>query len=112
MYNDTVFNLDRKLNVEFLIFSDKYNIQPMYNACQRQLIKTLRSHQDDIADDDIIEIIQAADYINDKELFKIGTEYIQKNFQIFTKTENWKDFANKNHHLSKKILDICQKLTE
>ena len=66
-------NVTKKdLNVELLMFADRYNIQPLVKLSKSQIKKT-------ISRENLIDVIKASDALNDDQLLKAAVDFVSEN---------------------------------
>ena len=89
------------LSVELLIFADKYDIGFLYKLCQDYLCTA-------ISNENLFDIIKAANDTKDEELMSKSSEFITMNRGSIDIGESpeWKDFCKKNPECAVKILSL------
>ena len=60
------------LNVDLLMFADRYNIQPLVNLTKSQIKKT-------ISKENLFDVIKASDALNDDQLLKAAVDFVSEN---------------------------------
>ena len=60
------------LNVELLMFADRYNIQPLVKLSKNQVEKT-------VTKENLIDVIKIADALNDDQLLKAAVDFVSEN---------------------------------
>ena len=90
---------DTDLDVQLMIFCDKYNIKPMVNLCSQLLQKK-------ITKENLMEIVDAAYKINDDTLLKKAMEFVGLNYGSFDEIEEWKDFIKSNPKCVAKMMEF------
>ena len=79
----------KDLTAEMLVFADQYNIQPLVKVCQVNLKKS-------VSKENFMDIVKAADVINDKELLQAAADFAALNIGTFNKDPEIKDFIKSN----------------
>ena len=90
---------DTDLDVQLMIFCDKYNIKPMVDLCSQHL-------QSKITRENLMEIVDAAFKINDDDLLKKAVDFIRLNYKSFEEIEEWKDFIKSNPGCVAKMMEF------
>ena len=80
----------KDLNVEIMIFADRYDIKALFNLC----VKHLDSF--DVNNENIFDTIQALCLIKHETFFKKGILLLKKHYGALKQDPRWKEFA-KNH---------------
>ena len=108
LYSKTgIQNISQEFDVELLKFAHKYDIQPLYRACSKVIKNSFNQ-------DNVMDILKAADLFNDNKLFKAAVEFVNENIKknkmsmspVFTKTQKWKDFMDENKECALKVMKI------
>ena len=89
LINDNGFK-KKDLNVEIMIFADRYDIKALFNLC----VKHLDSF--DVNNENIFDTIQALCLIKHETFFKKGILLLKKHYGALKQDPRWKEFA-KNH---------------
>ena len=97
LYGNSINTLD--LNVELLMFANKYEIIPLCDMCSLHLGLS-------ITREEVLNVLHAAFLTKDERLFNIGVDFIKKNLGTFTEDDDWKIFMGNNPECSTKILQI------
>ena len=79
----------KDLNVEMLVFADRYNIQPLVKFCQNHL-------KNSVTKENFMDIVKAADVINDKDLMQAAAKFASLNIGKFDKDPEIKNFIKTN----------------
>ena len=87
------------LNVDMLMFADRYNIQPLVKLCKDQAIKT-------ISQENIIEIIKTADALNEDEMLKAAFDYISDHKGCLKNSPQWMEMIENNSVSVKKMFHM------
>ena len=89
---------EEDLNVGMLLFSDRYNIQPIVQLCLEHLRKN-------ITKENFVEIAKASDLINDKDLLQAAANFITKNIGTFDDDPDIRNFMRSNTDCFSKVLE-------
>ena len=89
LYDDGNLIEATDLDVELMLFCDRYNIKPMVDLCSQHL-------QNQITKENLMEIVDAAFKINDDDLLKKAVDFVRLNYGSFEEIEEWKDFIKSN----------------
>lgn len=87
---------DGDLNLELLMFANKYMMKPLAERIKKQLLKTLN-------DDNVLDLVKVAHDIDDTKLLKSASKYIQDKFSSFKDSDQWIEFTEINPKLTIKI---------
>ena len=87
------------LDVQLMIFCDKYNIKPMVDLCSQRLLKS-------VTKENLMIIVDAAYKINDDNLLKKAMEFVRLNYGSFDEIEEWKDFIKSNPKCVAKMMEF------
>ena len=88
---------DEDVNVELLMFAQKYLMTPLVAKCKEQLLAT-------ITHGNVFEIIKTAYFLDDENMFKIASEYIKVNLGELEDTEEWQSLEETNPKIMIKVL--------
>ena len=77
------------VNVEMLVFADRYNIQPLVKFCQNHL-------KNSVTKENFMDIVKAADVINDKDLMQAAAKFASLNIGKFDNDPEIKNFIKTN----------------
>ena len=90
---------DDDLNVDLILFADRYNIKPIVKICSEVLSQSLEK-------ENVLKIVDAAYKINDDELLKKAMKYVKQNMKKFEKDSDWKEFAQSNPECNSKMFQL------
>ena len=90
---------DDDLNVDLILFADRYNIKPIVKICSEVLSQSLEK-------ENVLKIVDAAYKINDDELLKKAMKYVKQNMKKFEKDSDWKKFAQSNPERNSKMFQL------
>ena len=89
---------DECITVDLFYFANKWNIQPIVDLCEEQLIKLMN-------EDNVLEIVQAAYLIGKEEMLEIASKYIKKMDYNLKKDEEWNQFKKANPECVIKMME-------
>ena len=84
------------LNVELLLFADRYNIQPLVKLSKAQIKKS-------ISRENLIDVIRASDALNDDELLKAAVNFVSENKGSFETNPEFMEMMESNPKCSAKM---------
>ena len=99
LYDDGNLIEATDLDVELMLFCDRYNIKPMVDLCSQHL-------QNQITKENLMEIVDAAFKINDDDLLKKAVDFVRLNYGSFEEIEEWKDFIKSNPKCVAKMMEF------
>ena len=76
---------DEEMNMELLMFAQKYLMKPLVSKCREQLFAN-------ITHGNVFEIIKTAYFIDDEDVFKKASEYLKANSNELKDTDDWISF--------------------
>ena len=88
---------DEDVNVELLMFAQKYLMTPLVTKCKEQLLAT-------ITHGNVFDIIKTAYFLDDENMFKIASEYIKVNSNDLEDTDEWLSLEETNPKIMIKVL--------
>ena len=89
---------DECITVDLFYFANKWNIQPIVDLCEEQLIKLM-------TEDNVLEIVQAAYLIGKEDMLKTASKYIRNMKYNFKKDEEWNQFKKANPECVIKMME-------
>ena len=78
---------EKDLNVDMLLFADRYNIQPIVHLCLKHLKRN-------ISKENFVEIAKASDLINNMDLLHAVANFISKNIGTFEDDPHVRSFMS------------------
>ena len=87
------------LDLELLMFADRYNVQPLVKLCKDKALKT-------ISQESIIEIIKTADALNDDEILRAAFDYISDHKGCLKNSPQWIEMIENNSVSVKKMFHM------
>ena len=90
---------DEDVNVELLMFAQKYLMTPLVTKCKEQLLAT-------ITHGNVFDIIKTAYFLDDENMFKIASEYIKVNSNDLEDTDEWLSLEETNPKIMIKVLKM------
>ena len=87
---------DEEMNMELLMFAQKYLMKPLVSKCRERLFA-------DITHGNVFEIIKTAYFIDDDEVFKKASEYLKANSDELKDSDDWLSFEEANPKIIAKV---------
>ena len=84
------------MNMELLMFAQKYLMKPLVAKCREQLFAN-------ITHGNVFEIIKTAYFIDDEDIFKEASEYLKANSEELKDTDDWLSFEEANPKIIAKV---------
>ena len=99
LYDNRIEETD--LDVNLLIFCDRYNVKPLVDFCSKRL-------QESVTKENLMEIVDAAYKINDVYLLKKAVEFVRLHYGTFEveEMEQWTDFMKSNPKCVMKMMAL------
>ena len=97
LYQEIV-NID-DLDVDLMLFADRYNIKPIVKICSEELCKSIK-------EENLLKIVDAAYKINDDELLKKAMAFVKSNMKKFENDVEWKKFTESNPKRNSKMFRL------
>ena len=97
LYQEIVNNDD--LDVDLMLFADRYNIKPIVKICSEELYKSIKG-------ENLLKIVDAAYKINDDELLKKAMAFVKSNMKKFENDVEWKKFTESNPKRNSKMFRL------
>ena len=90
---------DIEINMELLMFAQKYLMKPLVAKCKKQLFGT-------ITHENVFDIIKTSFFIDDEEIFKKASKYLKANSEELKDTDEWMSFEETNPKIMIKVLKM------
>ena len=87
---------DEEMNMELLMFAQKYLMKPLIAKCRERLFAN-------ITHGNVFEIIKTAYFIDDEDVFKEASEYLKANSDELKDTDDWLSFEDANPKIIAKV---------
>ena len=87
---------DEEMNMELLMFAQKYLMKPLIAKCRERLFAN-------ITHGNVFEIIKTAYFIDDEDIFKEASEYLKANSEELKDTDDWLSFEEANPKIIAKV---------
>ena len=104
----------KDFTIGLLLLAERYQIESIYIICCIAIEELIldEKNRENISrsgfmingEDHIIEVLKAANMLNDKSLFKTGIHFVHRNFKLFEKTKEFEDFMNENSNCYKEFV--------
>ena len=87
------------LDVDLMLFADRYNIKPLVKICSEELGQSLRKKN-------LLKVVDAAFKLNDDELLKKAMTFVKWNMKRFENDADWKEFVQSNPERNSKMFQL------
>ena len=88
---------EKSVDTNLLFAADKYNIDGLVKVCNQRLISN-------ISVDNCLDVLLSAHLINQKELFRAASDFVNQNKGKLVRTNAWKEMVETNPKLTTNIL--------
>ena len=88
---------ERSINTNLLFVADKYNIAGLVEVCNEYL-------KSNLSVDNCLDVLLSAHLINQKELFRAVSDFVNQNKGKLVRTNAWKEMVETNPKLTTNIL--------